>query len=420
MIIFGKIQGKTGLLERLSSLPMVHRSSRHGMDEPHGSREATSGSNSGREPSRGMGELLGGDCDPHSGHKRAEDEEAREPRPRPRTSLRASFFSRVLFLTVLFLSFSACNVMGAKKKGKRSEQVLGNGQDCPGLGKRGSLDERLRIAEGLAKTNLAGAMACALNAKANGVDEIKRRAESLFFLAATGHNTQKPSEALSCMEGIPSALLKNWGQAHHLLGVLRLQHGNVKGAISSLEQASYLRPSEPSVYAALAQARYEDQDPQGAEVVWERGCVMMPEYAEGFFNVGLLLRELGGRFEASKKGYMTAIRLSPASARYRYSYGNLLYDLGMLKPAVSVYRAALRLDPGHDDASNNLGNALRLLGFLGHARAVFEDSLARSPKNTNLLLNAGQVYQDLGMVSETAEVGALHHHLRCIFDCVWE
>ena len=50
----------------------------------------------------------------------------------------------------------------------------------------------------------------------------------------------------------------------------------------------------------------------------------MPTSSEGFFNLGLLQREMGGA--SAERCYKTAVRLLPGSARFRYSFGNLLYD----------------------------------------------------------------------------------------------
>ena len=85
--------------------------------------------------------------------------------------------------------------------------------------------------------------------------------------------------------------------------------------------------------------------------VWEDGVINMPASHEGFFNVGLLQRELGGA--AAERCYKTAIRLLPNNARYRYSYGNLLYARERLPAAERAYAAALRLIPTHEDALNN-------------------------------------------------------------------
>ena len=317
--------------------------------------------------------------------------------------------AQLLLLVALCLTFLAPHaVVGVKKRkggGGGGGSGGGNGDDCPGHGTGGSLSERLAKAEQLIKSDIAGAMACAVHSQASGGRDEKKRAELLFAIAATAHSRRMFDKAMECMSAIPEAALADWGQANHLIGVLKLHLNNAAGAIRSLRRASELMPTDALIYTALAQAHYDTNDPQGAVGVWERGCSNMPSHADGFFNVGILLRELGTRLEDSARSYRTAIRLSPQTSRYRYSYGNLLYDVGLLNAASSVYRGALRIDPGHEDASNNLGNALRQGGKLGEARAVFEAGIRLNPGNTNLLLNSGQVYQDLGLIDKVEEVG---------------
>jgi tetratricopeptide (TPR) repeat protein len=317
--------------------------------------------------------------------------------------------AQLILVVALSLSFLAPHaVVGVKKRkggGGGGGGRGGNGADCPGLGSGGSLSERLAKAEQLMKSDIAGAIACAVHSEASGDRDENRRAELLFAIAATAHSRRMFDKAMECMSAIPEAALADWGQANHLIGVLKLHLNNAAGAIRSLRRASELKPTDALIYTALAQAHYDTNDPQGAVGVWERGCGNMPSHADGFFNVGILLRELGTRLEDSARSYKTAIRLSPQTSRYRYSYGNLLYDVGLLNAASIVYRGALRIDPGHEDASNNLGNALRQGGKLGEARAVFEAGIRLNPGNTNLLLNSGQVYQDLGLIDKVEEVG---------------
>lgn len=322
---------------------------------------------------------------------------------------------RFLLLSVLLLSILAPPpVMCAKKRkvgssSSSSSPGPASSSDCPGLAPGSSplLADRLSKAEQLLKSDIPGAVACAVHSRASGPREVQRRAEVLFAVAATAHSRMLYREAMVCFTAMPEATLAKWGQASHLLGILQLHTGDAAGAVKALRRASELLPLEPLIYTALAQAHYNTDDPQGAIKVWERGCSSMPAHPDAFFNVGILLRELGTRLEESARSYKTSIRLQPTNARYRYSYGNLLYDVGMLGAASAAYRGALRADPGHEDASNNLGNSLRQAGRLGEAREALEKAMKLSPHNTNLLLNAGQIYQDLGMTARVEKVATL-------------
>jgi tetratricopeptide (TPR) repeat protein len=237
---------------------------------------------------------------------------------------------------ILFFILNCCTIgsSGGEKPRKKGDK-----SPCQGLTKKQaeSLEKRLAQAKKLAQSkDIHDAALCAIGASATG-EENWLRAETLFTIAVTAHGMQQSDTALKCMLEIPDELMGTWGQANHLLGVLYLQKGNAPKALDSLDKASRLLPTEPLIYTALAQAHYDIGDPRGAVTVWKRGVHALPQYAEGLFNVGLLLRELGEAAE-SERSYRAAIRLAPASARYRYSYGNLLYDMGVLDRACDAYR----------------------------------------------------------------------------------
>ena len=74
---------------------------------------------------------------------------------------------------------------------------------------------------------------------------------------------------------------------------------------------------------------------------YQEGVVNMPTSSEGFFNLGLLQREMGGA--SAERCYMGAVRLLPSSARFRYSFGNLLYDRN--RCASATRKRACAFDP---------------------------------------------------------------------------
>jgi protein O-GlcNAc transferase len=291
---------------------------------------------------------------------------------------------------------------------RRSGQTTADGRvedgACGGLARHelNNFDRLLeRTAELAQVRNLDAAQECLKTALGVAKNE-HQRAHVYFNLAVLSRQRGDVNGAKSMLLKAPKKGIKKWAQAHLFLGTLQNESGESRKALASLTRAMKLSPQDPAVYREMAQCYYNLGEAPSAVHVWGEGVVNMPTSSEGFFNLGLLMRELGGKH--AERCYKTALRLQPDSARYRYSFGNLLYDRHRLTAAASVYAAALRLDPTHEDALNNLGNALRQSGQLDGARHAFEHGLARNPHNTNLLLNAGQVYQDLGLLDETARV----------------
>jgi len=285
------------------------------------------------------------------------------------------------------------------------------GAACPGLSaaEMGSYDRLLHRAAELSQARaLDGAQLCLETALSlAGSDQTK--AHVLFNLAVIARQRGDVAGAKKILVDAPKEGMRGWAQAHTFLGILQLESGESRKALKSLARAKRLSPREPAIYRDMAQGYYNLGEAHEAVHVWEEGVVNMPSNSEGFFNLGLLQRELGGA--NAERCYLTAVRLQPLNARYRYSYGNLLYDRERLVDAANAYAGALSLEPAHEDALNNLGNALRQLGRLDGAKRVFERGLLHNPTNTNFLLNAGQVYQDLGLLDETSRVAEKAFHL---------
>ena len=110
----------------------------------------------------------------------------------------------------------------------------------------------------------------------------------------------------------PKKGIKKWAQAHLFLGTLQNESGESRKALASLTRAMKLSPQDPAVYREMAQCYYNLGEAPSAVHVWGEGVVNMPTSSEGFFNLGLLMRELGGKH--AERCYKTALRLQPDSA----------------------------------------------------------------------------------------------------------
>lgn len=295
---------------------------------------------------------------------------------------------KVLQTVVFLLALSLSHGKGkAKQKG-------GSPTSCPGLPKKDSQTYELLIQRAAALSQsgeLDGAQAC-IEGAVSLASKDNMKAHALFNLAVILRQKGQTHDALRTLQKAPSSGIENWPAATQFLGLLLMETDDPGGALKYLMRTKQLNPAQPQVYRDMAQAYYNLGQPEPAVDIWRDGVTNLPGHAEGWLNLALLLREIGGKHLAeSERSYKTAIRLDPLSARTRYSYANLLYDAARLRAAASMYEQALRLEPTHEDAMNNLGNALRQSGQLVQARAVFERGMQQNPRNTNFLLNGGQV-----------------------------
>ena len=301
---------------------------------------------------------------------------------------------KLVLLSLLFIILAGePNEVGGGKVKSKKGKAKASGSACRGLvqAELGSYDRLLQRAAELSQTRELDAAQACLDTALDLSTNAHAKAHVIFNLAVIARQRGDVEGAKKILLQAPKEGMRGWAQANMFLGILQMESGESREALASLSRAKSLSPEDPAIYRDMAQGYYNLGEAPMAVHVWKEGVVNMPSNSEGFFNLGLLQRELGGA--DAEQCYKTAVRLQPDSARYRYSYGNLLYDRERLADAASVYEGALRLLPIHEDALNNLGNALRQLGRLDGAKHAFERGLHANPLNTNLLLNAGQVYQ---------------------------
>jgi tetratricopeptide (TPR) repeat protein len=141
-------------------------------------------------------------------------------------------------------------------------------------------------------------------------------------------------------------------QAMHLLATLALQTGDLDQAVSLLEGAIDLAPSEPAFHATLGQTL-------GAR----------------------------GEFEKAKESLARAIGLAPRSPRPYYSLAMAHRVQGEWQQARDCCRQALALDPQFHEAEDLLGDVLRHLGDRAAARACYERALAIKPDDFDAVIN---------------------------------
>ena len=110
----------------------------------------------------------------------------------------------------------------------------------------------------------------------------------------------------------PAAVARDSPQAARLMGALRLEQGNARGALESLAAARALAPADTAVYRDMAQAYYALGAPAEAAEVWRGAVAAVPGSgaSEAFLNVAVLAREAGRHgWAEAERAYRAAMRL---------------------------------------------------------------------------------------------------------------
>jgi protein O-mannosyl-transferase len=146
-----------------------------------------------------------------------------------------------------------------------------------------------------------------------------------------------------------------------VMAVATVRRGTVWGSeIALWEDTVRHVPNKPRAWFNLAGA-YLETDPGRAEVAYRRAIQLNPEFAEAYYNLGII-----------------------AQTRKNYS------------EAAAFYEKALSLNSTHWQAWNNLGNTLLLLGQKERALRAFETTLSLNPDHWPSQYNIAIVHFNSG------------------------
>jgi len=141
----------------------------------------------------------------------------------------------------------------------------------------------------------------------------------------------------------------DFAEAHNSLGLIYLWQGKLTEAAAqfrkALENLSYPTP-EFAAYN-LGKAAYLLKDFAAAAEAYERSLEILPNNAEGRFELGMCYTQLG-RLADAERSFTGALKLNPNVARTRYELGMALFKLGRRSEAVAQFRGVVELDPTGD------------------------------------------------------------------------
>ena len=115
-----------------------------------------------------------------------------------------------------------------------------------------------------------------------------------------------------------------------------------------------------------------------ASKMFENAISLNPDYAEAYYNLGVILKQ-DGQFNTAVGYYKRAIVLLPDYADAHNNLGNTLRELGENDDAIKCYKNVIAINPNYSQAHFNLGSILRELGKLEAAKKSFEAALKINP-----------------------------------------
>ncbi|MEG4840434.1 TerD family protein [Microcoleus sp. B9-D4] len=134
-------------------------------------------------------------------------------------------------------------------------------------------------------------------------------------------------------------------------GSLKVQNGDVAGAIANFTQALALNPNIPQAYLGLGIATGQQGNKQQAIYNYDRALKFNPNLAEAYFGRGQAYYELGNKQKAIGD-YEQAIRVNPNYGLAYLERGAIRCMLGTKSPAVADFQQAGELFLKQGDGNN--------------------------------------------------------------------
>jgi protein O-GlcNAc transferase len=190
--------------------------------------------------------------------------------------------------------------------------------------------------------------------------------------------------------------------ALHLLGIIAQQRGNLKAALSLLDQAIVHQPSAPHYHGGRGAILQRQGRLEEALEAFEQALQIKPDYALAHFNRGIVLQQRG-RLEEALDAFEQALRIQPRLAQAHVNRGVLLERRARLEEALEAFDQALRIDPGYAQAHFNRGVVLERQGRLEEAVAAYDQALRAEPDSVEAHINRGAVLERLGRPEQALE-----------------
>jgi Flp pilus assembly protein TadD/4-amino-4-deoxy-L-arabinose transferase-like glycosyltransferase len=147
---------------------------------------------------------------------------------------------------------------------------------------------------------------------------------------------------------------------------------------------------------ALSYANYGAvlaQEGKTAEAVeqYRRALALVPDDAQGQYDMGMLLMKLG-RYDEAVAHFRAAAEADPGFVMAYNRWGVALGMQGRFDEAVRCFERALQIKPDHFESYNDLGFALASAGRLGEAEQAYLRATVLNPKSEQATANLYWVY----------------------------
>lgn len=217
-----------------------------------------------------------------------------------------------------------------------------------------------------------------------------------YSCAARGPDTPD-GRIRSCTKLIESSTesAQNRAIAYINRGTLRLDNGDVDGAMADYNQAIAIDPKHANAYNGRGNAYQDKGDVDRAMADYNQAVAIDPKHANAYNGRGNAYQRKGD-IDRAIADYDQAIALDPRLVRAYGNRGNAFQRKGDIERAIADYNQAIAIDPRLATAYNARGNAYRSKGELDRALADYNQATTADPKYARAYFSRGRLALDAG------------------------
>ncbi len=190
--------------------------------------------------------------------------------------------------------------------------------------------------------------------------------------------------------------------AHHALGQLHAEQGDLAQAEESFCKAVSLQPGNTEFLASLAQLFFNTQRFADAASIYESLLALEESNAAAHCGLGAALARLGD-IEGGLAHLEKAAALAPEVAEMWVELGIAQFRQSAYEQAADSFKHAIRCRPEFSEAHNNLGLTLRTLARHEEAEQHLRQAVRHAPGNVGAWANLADVLALQGRPAEAVE-----------------
>lgn len=190
--------------------------------------------------------------------------------------------------------------------------------------------------------------------------------------------------------------------AAYYLGVALLDQNKARDAVKVLEKAIKRDPKNGGLLVVMSSAYMADGQPQKALITAEKVTHIMPQAADGHYNLAQIHLQMNEQ-EKAMAAYNAALAQDTSHVNSHYNRASLLYSMGKKEEALTGFKNVIELAPAMAAAHTNAGSIHLENEEFDQAVQYFKGALEHDPGSVNARKQLGMCLHYTGALEQALE-----------------